>query len=170
MAMQEVVPDAPIMDMDQFYKDYTAIGESIYDVMARGIIPVEDHGILRAYRAFAAYEIPFSLEQAADFQEAYVHYLQKISLSQIFRDYFAHTNAELAVFSNGDDTRQRMKFANLQLLITLMRIKYSQVIKLLIRSRIKKPMKKFVDACIPIQRNGFILVIIILMTWKVRNN
>ena len=25
MAMQEVVPDAPIMDMDQFYKDYTAI-------------------------------------------------------------------------------------------------------------------------------------------------
>ena len=86
MAMQEVVPDAPIMDMDQFYKDYTAIGESIYDVMARGIIPVEDHGILRAYRAFAAYEIPFSLEQAADFQEAYVHYLQKISLSQIYRD------------------------------------------------------------------------------------
>lgn len=72
-------------------------------------------GILRAYRAFAAYEIPFSLEQAADFQEAYVHYLQKISLSQIYRDYFAHTNAELAVFSNGDDTRQRMKFANLQL-------------------------------------------------------
>lgn len=115
MAMQEVVPDAPIMDMDQFYKDYTAIGELIYDVMARGIIPVEDHGILRAYRAFAAYEIPFSLEQAADFQEAYVHYLQKISLSQIYRDYFAHTNAELAVFSNGDDTRQRMKFANLQL-------------------------------------------------------
>lgn len=115
MAMQEVVPDAPIMDMDQFYKDYTAIGESIYDMMARGIITVEDHGILRAYRAFVAYEIPFSLEQAADFQEAYVHYLQKISLSQIYRDYFAHTNAELAVFSNGDDTRQRMKFANLQL-------------------------------------------------------
>jgi len=81
MAMQEVVPDAPIMDMDQFYKDYTAIGESIYDVMSRGIITVEDHGILRAYRAFAAYEIPFSLEQAADFQEAYVHYLQKVSLS-----------------------------------------------------------------------------------------
>lgn len=92
MAMQEVVPDAPIMDMDQFYKDYTAIGESIYDVMARGIITLEDHGILRAYRAFAAYEIPFSLEQVADFQEAYVHYLQKISLSQIYRDYFAHTN------------------------------------------------------------------------------
>lgn len=72
-------------------------------------------GILRAYRAFSAYEIPFSLEQAADFQEAYVHYLQKISLSQIYRDYCAHTNAELPVFSNGDDTRQRMKFANLQL-------------------------------------------------------
>lgn len=99
-----------------------------------------------------------------------MHYLQKISLSQIYRDYFAHTNAELAVFSNGDDTRQRMKFANLQLFDYFDENKVFTSDQIAYSKPDKRPMKKFVDACKPIQRNGLILVIIILMIWKVRNN
>ena len=113
MTMHEVVPDAQITDIDQFYKDYTAIGEKIYDKMAKGIITVEDHGIVRAFRAFQEYNIPFGLEQAADFQETYVHYLHKIEMSKTLKKYFANASARLAIFSNGDDSRQRMKFDKL---------------------------------------------------------
>lgn len=110
MTMHEIVPDAHISDADQFYKDYLTIGESIYDKMAKGIITADDHGIVWAFRAFQKYDIPFGLEQAADFQEAYTKYLHEIRISKTLKNYLSNTNANLAIFSNGDDARQRMKF------------------------------------------------------------
>ncbi len=106
--MKDFFPDFK-GDLKEFYRIYRDFGDQIFDLLQEDIITVDDSGIYRIYKAAQVFGYDFPLERAADFQDSYRNYQHQIAMTSLFHDFFAHTNAELAIFTNGLDTHQKMK-------------------------------------------------------------
>ncbi len=111
MSMQEIIPFVlhSKIDITEFYHTYRKYGDDVFDYLHEGKITIDDSGIYRIYKVCQDYDIPLDLEKACDFQDTYVSYQRKISMSDTLKNYFKYTHSELAILTNGEDTHQRMK-------------------------------------------------------------
>ena len=96
-------------DVQEFYRIYREYGDQVFELLQEEKITVDDSGIYRIYKAAQAFGFDFSLEQACAFQEAYVYNQHHISMSTLYHTFFSRTNSELAIFTNGLNSHQRMK-------------------------------------------------------------
>lgn len=99
--------------MNTFFKIYRQMGDRIFDLEHDHIITSDDVGIYRIYEACKELHIPFSLEQAADFQDYYKYYQKHIRMHPLLHDYFSHTNSCIAILTNGQEIHQKDKVRTL---------------------------------------------------------
>lgn len=96
-----------------FYKVYRKVGDRVFDLEHEHVITSDDVGIYRIYGACKELSIPFTLEQAADFQDAYRKYQGQISMQPVLHEFFASTSARVSILTNGQEGHQKDKVRTL---------------------------------------------------------
>lgn len=96
-----------------FYKVYRKVGDRVFDLEHEHVITSDDVGIYRIYGACIELSIPFALEQAADFQDAYRKYQGQISMQPVLHEFFSSTSARVSILTNGQEGHQKDKVRTL---------------------------------------------------------
>lgn len=110
----EFIPDFS-GDLRQFYKEYRKFGDDVFDLLQQGTITLADSGIYRIHKVCENWKIPFSLEQAADFQQRYNYWQDHLRIDPDVAEWLNGTQADLWILSNGPDDHQRRKMKALGL-------------------------------------------------------
>lgn len=106
------IPVLPV-SLPFFYKVYRKVGDRVFDLEHEHVITSDDVGIYRIYGACKELSIPFTLEQAADFQDAYRKYQRQISMQPVLHEFFASTSARVSILTNGQEGHQKDKVRTL---------------------------------------------------------
>lgn len=99
--------------VNTFFKIYRQMGDRVFDLEHAHIITSDDVGIYRIFEACKELHIPFSLEQAADFQDFYRYYQKHITMHPLLHDYFSQTKSTIAILTNGQEGHQKDKVRTL---------------------------------------------------------
>lgn len=111
-SVKQFIPVLPV-SLPFFYKVYRKVGDSVFDLEHEHVITSDDVGIYRIYGACKELSIPFTLEQAADFQDAYRKYQGQISMQPVLHEFFASTSARVSILTNGQEGHQKDKVRTL---------------------------------------------------------
>ena len=106
--MEEFLPSVDV-DMNQFYADYRKFGDMIFDDLQKGKITIDESGVYRIEKACEKYGIEFLHSKAIEFQSRYKYYQHHIEMDNAFIDYFSNCEDELAILTNGEMERTRIK-------------------------------------------------------------
>lgn len=109
---KQFIPVLPV-SLPFFYKVYRKVGDRVFDLEHEHVITSDDVGIYRIYGACKELSIPFTLEQAADFQDAYRKYQGQISMQPVLHEFFASTSARVSILTNGQEGHQKDKVRTL---------------------------------------------------------
>lgn len=107
-SVKQFIPVLPV-SLPFFYKVYRKVGDRVFDLEHEHVITSDDVGIYRIYGACKELSIPFTLEQAADFQDAYRKYQGQISMQPVLHEFFASTSARVSILTNGQEGHQKDK-------------------------------------------------------------
>jgi putative hydrolase of the HAD superfamily len=100
-------------DLDTAYRQYRTYGDEVFALQDRGIISVDESGMIRLWRLCETYGLP-----VPDLKKAQAEYRAnqgRISLSPVMTHWFAHTKSNLAILTNGPDKHQRKKLKALDM-------------------------------------------------------
>lgn len=111
-SVKQFIPVLPV-NLPFFYKVYRKVGDRVFDLEHEHVITSDDVGIYRIYGACKELSIPFTLEQAADFQDAYRKYQGQISMQPVLHEFFASTSARVSILTNGQEGHQKDKVRTL---------------------------------------------------------
>ena len=111
-SVKQFIPVLPV-SLPFFYKVYRKVGDRVFDLEHEHVITSDDVGIYRIYGACIELSIPFTLEQAADFQDAYRKYQGQISMQPVLHEFFASTSARVFILTNGQEGHQKDKVRTL---------------------------------------------------------
>lgn len=111
-SVKQFIPVLPV-SLPFFYKVYRKVGDHVFDLEHEHVITSDDVGIYRIYGACIELSIPFTLEQAADFQDAYRKYQGQISMQPVLHEFFASTSARVSILTNGQEGHQKDKVRTL---------------------------------------------------------
>ncbi len=111
-SVKQFIPVLPV-SLPFFYKVYRKVGDRVFDLEHEHVITSDDVGIYRIYGACKELSIPFTLEQAADFQDAYRKYQGQISMQPVLHEFFASTSAQVSILTNGQEGHQKDKVRTL---------------------------------------------------------
>lgn len=111
-SVKQIIPVLPV-SLPFFYKVYRKVGDRVFDLEHEHVITSDDVGIYRIYGACIELSIPFTLEQAADFQDAYRKYQGQISMQPVLHEFFASTSARVSILTNGQEGHQKDKVRTL---------------------------------------------------------
>lgn len=111
-SVKQFIPVLPV-SLPFFYKVYRKVGDRVFDLEHEHVITSDDVGIYRIYGACIELSIPFTLEQAADFQDAYRKYQGQISMQPVLHEFFASTSARVSILTNGQEGHQKDKVRTL---------------------------------------------------------
>lgn len=111
-SVKKFLPVLPV-SLPFFYKVYRKVGDRVFDLEHEHVITSDDVGIYRIYGACIELSIPFTLEQAADFQDAYRKYQGQISMQPVLHEFFASTSARVSILTNGQEGHQKDKVRTL---------------------------------------------------------
>lgn len=111
-SVKQFIPVLPV-SLPFFYKVYRKVGDRVFDLEHEHVITSDDVGIYRIYGACKELSIPFTLEQAADFQDAYRKYQGQISMQSVLHEFFASTSARVSILTNGQEGHQKDKVRTL---------------------------------------------------------
>lgn len=111
-SVKQFIPVLPV-SLPFFYKVYRKVGDRVFDLEHEHVITSDDVGIYRIYGACKELSIPFTLEQAADFQDAYRKYQGQISMQPVLHEFFASTSARVSILTNGQEGHQKYKVRTL---------------------------------------------------------
>ena len=111
-SVKQFIPVLPV-SLPFFYKVYRKVGDRVFDLEHEHVITSDDVGIYRIYGACKELSIPFTLEQAADFQDAYRKYQGQISMQPVLHKFFASTSARVSILTNGQEGHQKDKVRTL---------------------------------------------------------
>lgn len=111
-SVKQFIPVLPV-SLPFFYKVYRKVGDRVFDLEHEHVITSDDVGIYRIYGACKELSIPFTLEQAADFQDAYRKYQRQISMQPVLHEFFASTSARVSILTNGQEGHQKDKVRTL---------------------------------------------------------
>lgn len=111
-SVKQFIPVLPV-SLPFFYKVYRKVGDRVFDLEHEHVITSDDVGIYRIYGACKELSIPFTLEQAADFQDAYRKYQGQISMQPVLHEFFASTSARFSILTNGQEGHQKDKVRTL---------------------------------------------------------
>lgn len=111
-SVKQFIPVLPV-SLPFFYKVYRKVGDRVFDLEHEHVITSDDVGIYRIYGACKELSIPFTLEQAADFQDAYRKYQGQISMQPVLHEFFASTSARVSILTNGQEGHQKDKVRTL---------------------------------------------------------
>lgn len=111
-SVKQFIPVLPV-SLPFFYKVYRKVGDRVFDLEHENVITSDDVGIYRIYGACKELSIPFTLEQAADFQDAYRKYQGQISMQPVLHEFFASTSARVSILTNGQEGHQKDKVRTL---------------------------------------------------------
>ncbi|MGM9948205.1 HAD family hydrolase [Floccifex sp.] len=114
MAVNQVLKDFEIKDIDSFYDLYRKKGDEMFASIQDGTLNPHTGGILRIERTMEALSFPISRKQATDFQDTYKMYQYKIYIKPEFKKYLMSHDFEYAILTNGENTHQRNKCKALQ--------------------------------------------------------
>lgn len=107
-SVKQFIPVLPV-SLPFFYKVYRKVGDRVFDLEHEHVITSDDVGIYRIYGACKELSIPFTLEQAADFQDAYRKYQGQISMQPVLHEFFVSTSARVSILTNGQEGHQKDK-------------------------------------------------------------
>lgn len=107
-AVMDRMPECAI-DLSVFYQRYRDIGDTIFELEHQHIITNDDVGIYRIYKACESLDIPCTLEQAADFQDAYRENQKHIGMDPILHQFFSSCTCRIAILTNGQESHQKDK-------------------------------------------------------------
>lgn len=111
-SVKQFIPVLPV-SLSFIYKVYRKVGDRVFDLEHEHVITSDDVGIYRIYGACKELSIPFTLEQAADFQDAYRKYQGQISMQPVLHEFFASTSARVSILTNGQEGHQKDKVRTL---------------------------------------------------------
>lgn len=111
-SVKQFIPVLPV-SLPFFYKVYRKVGDRVFDLEHEHVITSDDVGIYRIYGACKELSIPFTLEQAADFQDAYRKYQGQIFMQPVLHEFFASTSARVSILTNGQEGHQKDKVRTL---------------------------------------------------------
>lgn len=111
-SVKQFIPVLPV-SLPFMYKVYRKVGDRVFDLEHEHVITSDDVGIYRIYGACKELSIPFTLEQAADFQDAYRKYQGQISMQPVLHEFFASTSARVSILTNGQEGHQKDKVRTL---------------------------------------------------------
>lgn len=111
-SVKQFIPVLPV-SLPFFYKVYRKVGDRVFDLEHEHVITSDDVGIYRIYGACKELSIPFTLEQAADFQDAYRKYQGQISMQPVLHEFFVSTSARVSILTNGQEGHQKDKVRTL---------------------------------------------------------
>lgn len=111
-SVKQFIPVLPV-SLPFFYKVYRKVGDRVFDLEHEHVITSDDVGIYRIYGACKELSIPFTLEQAADFQDAYRKYQGQISMQPVLHEFFASTSTRVSILTNGQEGHQKDKVRTL---------------------------------------------------------
>ena len=111
-SVKQFIPVLPV-SLPFIYKVYRKVGDRVFDLEHEHVITSDDVGIYRIYGACKELSIPFTLEQAADFQDAYRKYQGQISMQPVLHEFFASTSARVSILTNGQEGHQKDKVRTL---------------------------------------------------------
>lgn len=111
-SVKQFIPVLPV-SLPFMYKVYRKVGDRVFDLEHEHVITSDDVGIYRIYGACKELSIPFTLEQAADFQDAYRKYQGQISMKPVLHEFFASTSARVSILTNGQEGHQKDKVRTL---------------------------------------------------------
>lgn len=111
-SVKQFIPVLPV-SLPFFYKVYRKVGDRVFDLEHEHVITSDDVGIYRIYGACKELDIPFTLEQAADFQDAYRKYQGQISMQPVLHEFFVSTSARVSILTNGQEGHQKDKVRTL---------------------------------------------------------
>lgn len=111
-SVKQFIPVLPV-SLPFFYQVYRKVGDRVFDLEHEHVITSDDVGIYRIYGACKELSIPFTLEQAADFQDAYRKYQGQISMQPVLHEFFASTSARVSILTNGQEGHQKDKVRTL---------------------------------------------------------
>ena len=111
-SVKQFIPVLPV-SLPFIYKVYRKVGDRVFDLEHEHVITSDDVGIYRIYGACKELSIPFTLEQAADFQDAYRKYQGQISMQPVLHEFFASTSAKVSILTNGQEGHQKDKVRTL---------------------------------------------------------
>lgn len=111
-SVKQFIPVLPV-SLSFIYKVYRKVGDRVFDLEHEHVITSDDVGIYRIYGACKELSIPFTLEQAADFQNAYRKYQGQISMQPVLHEFFASTSARVSILTNGQEGHQKDKVRTL---------------------------------------------------------
>lgn len=113
-SVKQFIPVLPV-SLPFIYKVYRKVGDRVFDLEHEHVITSDDVGIYRIYGACKELSIPFTLEQAADFQDAYRKYQGQISMQPVLHEFFASTSARVSILTNGQEGHQKDKVRTLSM-------------------------------------------------------
>lgn len=111
-SVKQFIPVLPV-SLPFIYKVYRKVGDRVFDLEHEHVITSDDVGIYRIYGACKELSIPFTLEQAADFQDAYRKYQGQISMQPVLHEFFVSTSARVSILTNGQEGHQKDKVRTL---------------------------------------------------------
>lgn len=111
-SVKQFIPVLPV-SLSFIYKVYRKVGDRVFDLEHEHVITSDDVGIYRIYGACKELSIPFTLEQAADFQDGYRKYQGQISMQPVLHEFFASTSARVSILTNGQEGHQKDKVRTL---------------------------------------------------------
>lgn len=111
MAIDEVIPEAKMLDLDNLYRDYRKFGDDIFDKIQAGTMTTDESGVIRIKMACNKYGIFKSDSIYEKFQSVYKQYQGHICMDEGFKELFQDTNHTYAILTNGDDKHQRFKLS-----------------------------------------------------------
>ena len=103
------------LNLETLYNQYRAFGDEIFNLVQNNKITIFDSGVYRIEKTCQANGIPITHKKAKEFQKMYLEYQNTIFMSEILRDYFEKTNAELAILTNGEHDHQYKKIKALRM-------------------------------------------------------
>lgn len=117
MSAERLLPKEKIdhLNLETLYNQYRAFGDEIFDLVQNDKITIFDSGVYRIEKLCQANGIPISHSGAKNFQKVYQEYQQNIFMSDTLKEFFEHTNAEIAVLTNGEYHHQYSKIKALKM-------------------------------------------------------
>ena len=111
--VQELLPQAKEVNLDNFYRDYRACGDLTFPLIQAGKLSVDENGEIRIKMACEMYNIEISDDIAHLFQQMYKYFQYHIQMDKELKNYLIHSQIECGIVSNGEDTHQRRKIKSL---------------------------------------------------------